>query len=39
MATDWLNGFALMHVDQEINPDVNKVMELFATTNKRLNFI
>ena len=39
MVTDPLNGIALIHVHREINPDVNKVIDLFATTNMRLKFI
>ena len=39
IVTDRLNGIAMKHVHQEINQDVNKVLDLFANTNKRLNFI
>ena len=34
-----LNGIALMHVHQKIVPDNKKVIDLFAVTNRRLNFI
>ena len=34
-----LNGVALVHVHQEIVPDIKTVIDLFAVTNKRLNFI
>ena len=33
-----LNGIALMHVHQEIVPDTEKVIELYAGQNRRLNF-
>ena len=39
MISERLNGIALMHVYQEILPDTKKVIELFATINRRLNFI
>ena len=34
-----LNGIVLMHAHQEIVPDTEKVIDLFAVTNGRLNFI
>ena len=34
-----LNGIALMHVHQEIVPDIEKVIDLFAVSNRKLNFI
>ena len=34
-----LNGIALMHVHQENVPDIEKVIDLFAVTNRRLTFI
>ena len=39
MASEWLNGIALMHVHQEIVPDIEKAIELFAVTNISLTFI
>ena len=33
------NGIALMHVHQENVPDIEKVKDLFAVTNRRLTFI
>ena len=39
MISERLNGIALMHVHQEIVPDIEKVIDLFAVTNRRLNFI
>ena len=39
MISERLNGIALMHVHQEILPDTEKVIGLFAVTNRRLNFI
>ena len=38
MVSEILNGIALMHVHQEINPDIEKVIDLFSTKNKRLSF-
>ena len=34
-----LNVIKLMYVHQEIVPDTEKVIDLFAVTNRRLNFI
>ena len=34
-----LNVTVLMHVQQEFAPDIEKVIDLFAVTNRRLNFI
>ena len=39
MISERLNGMALMHVHQEIVPDIEKLIDLFAVTNRRLNFI
>ena len=39
MISERLNGIALMHVHQEIVLDIEKVIDLFAVTNARLNFI
>ena len=39
MISERLNGIALMHVHQEIVPEIGKVIDLFAVTNRRLNFI
>ena len=36
MVSERLNGIALMHVHQEIFPDVEKVIDLFSTKNRRL---
>ena len=38
MVSERLNGIALMHVHQEIVPDTEKVIELYAGQNRRLNF-
>ena len=39
MISERLNGIALMHVHHEIGPDIEKVTDLFAVSNRRLNFI
>lgn len=39
MVSDRLNGLALMHVHQDIVPDIQKVIDLFALDNRRLSFI
>ena len=39
MISERLNGITLMHVHQEIVPDIKKVIDLFAVANRRLNFI
>ena len=39
MISERLSGIALMHVHQEIVPDKEKVIDLFAVTNRRFNFI
>ena len=39
MISERLNGIALMHVHQEIVPDIEKVTDLFAVTHRRLHFI
>ena len=38
MVSERLNGTALMHVHQEIVPDLEKVIDLFSTKNRRLSF-
>ena len=38
MVSEKLNGIALMHVHQEIIPDTEKVIDLYAGQNRRLNF-
>ena len=38
MFSERLNGIALMHVHQEIIPDIEKVKDLFSTKNRRLSF-
>ena len=38
MVSERLNGIALMHVHQEIVPDIEKVIDLFSTENRRLSF-
>ena len=38
MVEERLNGLALMHVHQEIEPDVQDVLQKFATGNRRLEF-
>ena len=39
MISERLDGIALMHVHQEIVSDIEKVIDPFAVTNRRLNFI
>ena len=39
MISEILNRITLMHVHQEVVPDIEKVVDLFAATNKKLNFI
>ena len=39
MVSDRLNGLALMHVHQDIVPDIQKVIDLFALDNRRLSFV
>ena len=39
MVSERLNGIALMHIHQEIVPDVEKVIDLYALKNRRLNFV
>ena len=39
MISERLTGIALMHGHHEIVPDTQKVTDLFAVSNKRLNFI
>ena len=38
MVEERLNALALMHVHQEIEPDVQDVLQKFATGNRRLEF-
>ena len=38
MVSERLNGIALMHVHQEILPDIEKIIDLFSTKNKRVSF-
>ena len=38
MTTERLNGLALMYVHQEIVPEVEKVIDRFALSNRRLEF-
>ena len=38
MTSERLNGIALMHVHQEIVPDIENVIDLFSTKNRRLSF-
>ena len=38
IVSERLNGIALMHVHQEIVPDIEKVIDLFSTKNRRLSF-
>ena len=33
-----LNDIALMHLHQEVVPDIEKVIDLFSTKNRRLSF-
>ena len=36
MVEDHLNGFALMHIDQEIEPSIDEVINKFSLGNRRL---
>ena len=36
MVSERLNGIAIMHVDQEIVPDIEKVIDLFSTKTEDL---
>ena len=38
MISERLNGIALLHVHQETVPDIEKVIGLFSTKNRRLSF-
>ena len=38
MVSERLNAIALMHVHQEIVPDIEKVIDLFSTKNRTLTF-
>ena len=38
MVSERLNGIALMHIHQEIISDIEKVIDLFSTKNRRLSF-
>ena len=38
MVLEWLNDVAIMHVYQEIDPDIEKAVDLFYTKNRRLTF-
>ena len=38
MVSERLNDIALMHLHQEIFPDIEKVIDLFSTKNRRLSF-
>ena len=38
MVSERLNGIPLMHVHQEIVPNIEKVIDLFSTKNRRLSF-
>ena len=38
MVSERLNGIALMQVHQEIVPDIENVIDLFSTKNRRLSF-
>lgn len=39
MVEDRLNGLALMHIHQEIEPDVERVIDKFSAGNRRMNLI
>ena len=39
MISERLNGIALMHAHQEIVPHIEKLIDLFAVTNRRVSFI
>ena len=39
MVSEYLDGIALMHVHQQIVPDIENVIDLFSTKNRRLTFI
>ena len=38
MVAERLNGIALMHVHEEIVPDIEKVIDLFSTKHRGLSF-
>ena len=38
MVSERLNDIPLMHVHQEIVPNIEKVTDLFSTKNRRLSF-
>ena len=38
MVSERLNDIALMHVHQEMVPDIEKIIDLFSTKNRRLSF-
>ena len=38
MVSERLNDIALMHVHQKIVSDIEKVIDLFSTKNRRLSF-
>ena len=36
MAADRLNGLALLYIHQDINPDIEKIIDLFAKDKRRI---
>lgn len=39
MGQERLNGIALMHIHEEIVPDIEKVIDMYAEKNRRINFV
>ena len=39
MVDDRLNGLALMHIHQEIEPEVNSIIDKFSAGNRRMDLI
>ena len=39
MVADRLNGLALLHEHQEIHPDVQRVIDVFASDKRRIELI
>ena len=39
MVEDCLNGVALMHIHQEIEPDINSIIDKFSVANRRMDLI
>ena len=39
MVDDRLNGLALLYVHQEIHPDIQKIIDVFASDKKRIELL